>query len=210
MRGMVKGTSVNFLLIFFFWIPFPSASAPAGNDSRFFVKKNECCEYARSYVFYNICGMNNFMLIRKAYVDDLSHIMRITKISYEHSYKMGTPMSTVKEVDDIEEQFLQEKFFALVAEVDEKIVGAVRYKFLEGNKLYFYRLAVLKEYRQKGCAALLIEGIEKIARERKCKKTLLDCMQEKKLVPYYEKFGFVVDKIKKHQDHYDVFMSKIL
>ena len=89
-------------------------------------------------------------------------------------------------------------------------MGAVRYKFAEDNSLYFYKLAVLKTYRNKNIGSLLISEIKKVAKKKGCDKILLDCAQEKKIDVYYKKFGFKIDEIKKHQDHHDVYMSKAI
>jgi len=48
----------------------------------------------------------------------------------------------------------------------------------------------------------------KIAREQNFKIVALDVMEEKGLVHFYEKFGFKIKNIKKHQNHHDVFMEK--
>jgi predicted N-acetyltransferase YhbS len=122
--------------------------------------------------------------------------------------KEKTLVTEAHEPADIKERFFRKQFFIIVASHEDKIIGAVRYKFLPKNFLYLYKLAVLKTYRKGGVGAALVRETEKAARKKKCKKILLDCAREKKLPAYYKKFGFRIDKVKKHLDHYDVYMSK--
>ncbi len=138
----------------------------------------------------------------------MPRIKHITKLAYKIPRKDGALITRSHEPKDIEGSFRRKEFFAMVAILDGKIVGAVRYKFLEGNDLYFYKLAVLKTYRNKKIGALLLNKIEVEAEKKGVAKILLDCAQEKKLSEYYKKFGYKIDKIKKHHDHHDVFMSK--
>jgi GNAT superfamily N-acetyltransferase len=88
-------------------------------------------------------------------------------------------------------------------------VGSVRYK-IEDKNLYFYKLAVLKTFRFYGIGSSLLGELEKAARKKGCARIRLDCVLEKKLDKYYEKFGFQIDKVEPHLDHHDVYMSKML
>ncbi|MCK5084406.1 MAG: GNAT family N-acetyltransferase [Candidatus Pacebacteria bacterium] len=74
--------------------------------------------------------------------------------------------------------------------------------------MYFYKLAVLKTNRNKGVGKLLINQVEAVAKRKGIVKILLECMQEKELPEYYKKFGYRIDKVKRHQGHHDVYMSK--
>jgi len=150
----------------------------------------------------------SYISIRHAKSNELLRIKYITKLAYKIPYKENTPITRSHEPDDIESDFFKKEFFVIVAVLNNKIVGAVRYKFLEKNSLYFYKLAVLKTHRNKSIGALLVNQVEAVAQKKGLTKILLDCMQEKKLAEYYKKFGYKIDKIKQHQDHYDVYMSK--
>ena len=146
--------------------------------------------------------------IRHAKLNELSRITFITKVAYKIPYKANSLITKSCEPKNIKDKFLNKNFFVIVAIIDDKIVGTVRYKILEKNNLYFYKLAVLKIYRNKGIGSSLINKIEIIAKKKNYDKILLDCAQEKKLSEYYKKFGYKIDKIKKHLDHHDVYMSK--
>ncbi len=108
----------------------------------------------------------------------------------------------------LEKDVSENEVKVIVAVINNKIIGAQRYKFLSDLTINISRLVVLKRYRKNGIAYKLIQEIEKIARRKRYEKITLDCMLEKNLPPYYERIGFKIDKIKKHGDHHDVFMSK--
>ena len=148
--------------------------------------------------------------IRQAKLCDLARTIYVTKLAYKIPYREKTLITIPNEPKDLEIQFIKKEFGILIATKNNKIIGALRYKFIGKNNLYFYRLAVLKTFRRQGIGSALIAAVEKIAKQKHCEKILLDCAKEKKLVDYYEKFGFEIDKIKKHQDHHDVYMSKKL
>jgi len=145
--------------------------------------------------------------IRSAKFDDLSRVSYITKLAYKISFQKGTIVTKPHESKNIKEEFLNKEFFIIIAEYNKKIIGAVKYKFINNKDIYLYQLAVLKTHRNKGIGSLLVKETEKIAKKKKCKKILLDFAQEKKLAEFYKELGFKIDKIQKHHDHHDVHMS---
>lgn len=147
--------------------------------------------------------------IKQAKLEDLSRVVYITKFAYRHPYKKNALITKSHESADLRDDFMKKRFFALVAICDNKIVGAVRYRIVKDD-VYVYKLAILKLFRNKGIGAALMQAVEKKAKMKKSKKILLDCAKEKGLAEYYKKLGFKIDIIKKHQDHHDVYMSKIL
>ncbi len=150
------------------------------------------------------------ILIRFAKVADLSRVSYITRLAYKIPFQEGAIVTRPHESRNIKEKFLNKEFFVIVAEHDKKIIGAVKYKFDKNKDIYLYQLAVLKTYRNKGIGLLLIKEIERVAKREKCKKILLDFAQEKKLAEFYKELGFKIDKIQKHHDHHDVYMSKLV
>ena len=146
--------------------------------------------------------------IRHAKSNELLRIKYITKLAYKIPYKENTLITKSHEPNNIKSSFFKKEFFVIVAIFNDKIVGAVRYKLLGENSLYFYKLAVLKTHRNKGVGALLINQIEAVAKKKGITEIELDCAQEKNLPEYYKKFGYKINKVKQHQDHHDVYMSK--
>jgi predicted N-acetyltransferase YhbS len=147
------------------------------------------------------------MSIRQAKIGDLQRIMALTRRAYRIPYRKSAFVIGSHEPNDIVGDFRRKGFFAFVAVVGDKIVGAVRYK-KSGNALYLYKLAVLKTFRNRGVGSALVKKVEEAAKRAGCGKVLLDCAREKKLPGYYKRMGYETDGIKKHLDHHDVFMSK--
>jgi len=150
------------------------------------------------------------IIFRQAVLNDLPSVLDITKRAYGIPYKENTLVTSPHEPEDVKNKFIEKEFFIIVAESENNIIGSVRYKFLSVNEAYLYNLAVLKEFRNKNIGPTLVSEVEKTAKEQNCKKLTLDCAQEKGLSEYYEKLGFKIDEIKKHHDHHDVYMSKII
>ncbi len=148
--------------------------------------------------------------IRHAKLNELFRVIFITQLANKIPYQKNTLVTIPHEPEDIKSRFSKKEFFIIVAVSKNKIVGAARYKINNKNQLYFYKLAVLKTYRNKGVGSFLVNEIEKIAKRKHYSKIMLVCVQGKKLSKYYKKFGYKIDKIKKHHDHHDVYMSKTL
>jgi len=151
----------------------------------------------------------NPVLIKKARINDLPRIKYITRLAYQVPYKGKTVITKPHESKNLKPDFQDKKFFALVAIFNSKIIGAVRYQ-IKNKNLYFFKLAVLKTFRQKGIGSLLIKRLEKIAQKKGCRKITLSCVQEKQLPQYYKKLGYKISTIKKHHQHHDVYMFKLM
>ncbi|MED3662038.1 GNAT family N-acetyltransferase [Ureibacillus sp. FSL K6-8385] len=73
---------------------------------------------------------------------------------------------------------------------DEKAVGTGRIRFVEGaGKLE--RIAVLKPYRQMGIGKVIVQELEKIAKEEGCSKVKLHSQTHAN--PFYEKLGYQIN-----------------
>jgi ribosomal protein S18 acetylase RimI-like enzyme len=152
--------------------------------------------------------MNN-IIIRPAEYEEFSLVLELTREAYAVPYKEGSRSSRPHENEGEEKNFLNGKFFVLLAEKDSVICGVVRYRF-DDDSTYLYNLAVPEQYRRQGIGKSLVEAVSGVARKKGFTKLKLDCMEEKGLPAYYNKLGFVIDKTKKHHDHHDVYMSRIL
>jgi len=116
--------------------------------------------------------------IRHAKLNELPRVKYITKLAYKIPYKDNTLVTKSHEPKNIKDSFLKKEFHIIVAVYNNKIVGAVRYKFDNKGYLYFYKLAVLKTYRNLGIGSLLIGELEKVAVKKSCAMILLDCAHE--------------------------------
>ena len=148
------------------------------------------------------------ILIRPAKYDELPRIKFITKLAYKIPYKAGALVTKPHESIEEDEKFKNKRISILVAHIEGKIVGAVRYRFDKPDNLYFFKLSVLKTYRNLGTGAALIGMLKKIAKKKGCKKITFDCAKEKRLDEYYKKLGFRIDRIEEKTNHHAVYMSK--
>ncbi len=146
--------------------------------------------------------------IKKPISKDIEQIKEITKLSYKIPYRENGLITGFKEADDLQEKFNQGEIGIIAAYFENKIIGALRYKIIENNEFYLFKIAVLKEFRNIGVATKLLAAAEEEAKKFNCKKIKLDCAQEKFLPRFYEKNGYKVDEIREHGNHHDVCMSK--
>ncbi|MFA4871559.1 MAG: GNAT family N-acetyltransferase [Patescibacteria group bacterium] len=147
--------------------------------------------------------------IKKINLNQLPEVIKMTWQAFNVPFLKGGIISDYKESENLKEMVENKKIFILAALSNNKIVGAVRYKSTaNGQNIYLFRLAVLKFYRYMGIGSKLVKRVEKITKKLGYKKIKLDCVLEKGLFPYYKKLGYRVYNIKKHDDHYDVFMYK--
>lgn len=147
------------------------------------------------------------MDIRCAKLEDLKRVSYITKLAWKVPYNRLGVVNRFQENEKIIDLFKKREMKILVAEVNNKIIGALRYQYKE-NKIYFFKLAVLVSYRKNGVGTALIKRLESEAKKIKIKEICLDVMEEKFLAPYYQKLGYKIINKVKHIDHHDIYMSK--
>ena len=148
------------------------------------------------------------IIIRYCEPLELLKVISLTAEAYAISYKIGGVVNNFHETLEKIKNDINRGMKILIAEENNNLVGAVRFAPIGADKLKLGRLAVSPVYRRKGVGAKLINSVLEIAREQDFKTVALDVMEEKELVPFYEKFGFKVKSRKKHQNHHDVFMEK--
>ena len=151
--------------------------------------------------------MKNQIIIRNYKKSELSEIISLTAKAYSTPYKSKEIVNSFHENLESLEKDIERGLRILVAEEKGELIGAVRFAMID-SKLKLGRLAVLSNHRCKGVGSKLINSVLKIAQERNIKIVILDVMEEKELVTFYEKFGFEVKSKKKHKNHYDVIMEK--
>ena len=145
--------------------------------------------------------------IRRAKPEDLDRVKCVTRQAYKIPIKQHGFVTRVTEPETLRRDLADDRLSILVAVVDAKIVGAIRYEVTD-NDIYLFRLAVLKTFRKRGVASRLVEAVEKAAEKGGYGMVRLDCVEEKGLAPYYQKLGYVIDKIIDHGFYHGVYMSK--
>lgn len=80
------------------------------------------------------------MQIRNAKIEDLKRVSYITKLSWKKPYKKDGAINNFNECSDLADRIRKKELFILVAILDSKIVGAVRYEFLNKKEIYFSKM----------------------------------------------------------------------
>ncbi len=91
----------------------------------------------------------------------------------------------------------------LVAEIDRRVVGVVRYR-IAGTRLSLLGLGVDPAARRRGVASALVHRLECIARDRGCTAMALRTVRETGNVQIFERLGFVVES----EEPTDLFVSE--
>ncbi len=71
----------------------------------------------------------SYISIRHAKLNELFRIKYITKLAYKIPYKENTLITRSHEPDNIKSGFSKKEFFIIVAVFNDKMIGAIRYKF---------------------------------------------------------------------------------
>ncbi|MDS0525274.1 GNAT family N-acetyltransferase [Clostridium sp. SHJSY1] len=137
--------------------------------------------------------------IRQIKIEDLDRVTEIERICFPEA-EAATRESFKKRINTFQESFF-------VAEKDNEIIGFINgcvtnettildelyedssLHVQAGNYQTIFGLDVLPEYRNQGIAAKLMNHIINISKISKRKGIILTC--KKKLIHYYEKFGYV-------------------
>ena len=110
------------------------------------------------------------VLIRKATLADMSAIydLVIALAVYENE-----PDAVVATLEEYQDNFQQNVFYASVAEAQGKVIGMalyyLTYSTWKGRMLYLEDFVVYEEYRRKGIGQLLFDATLATAKEMNCK-----------------------------------------
>lgn len=147
----------------------------------------------------------NSLMIQLATPEDLNEISRIEDICF--------PPAEAAKKEVIAKRLVAFRDSFFVARVNDQIIGFVNGRATDslvihdelfydakpedaiGENWCIFGLDVLPEYQNRGIAAKLMEHFIEAAKKHQKKRVLLTCKE--RLVPYYEKFGFVNDGLSK-------------
>jgi predicted N-acetyltransferase YhbS len=147
----------------------------------------------------------NGLMIQLATPEDLNEISRIEDICF--------PPAEAAKKEVIAKRLVAFKDSFFIARVNDQIIGFVNGRATDslvihdelfydakpedaiGENWCIFGLDVLPEYQNRGIAAKLMEHFIEAAKKHQKKRVLLTCKE--RLVPYYEKFGFVNDGLSK-------------
>lgn len=134
-------------------------------------------------------------MIRLATAEDAHLIHKVMLAAYDEYRNFDIPSSAINEtVSSIEEALISGTEKALLCFMDGIPVGAVRF-ITDESSLYFFRLSVIPEARNKGIAKFILSWLEDYSKELGlieiwCKVR----MSIPKNIKLYESFGYSIFK----------------
>ena len=127
------------------------------------------------------------LTIRTSTPDDADAVQRVTDLAFESVRLIYRPnpaaMANLQSIAPALER--------LVAEVDGQIVGTVRFGVFD-DCLRVIGLAVLPQLRRSGVARSLIQSLEEIARDKRCRALSLYTVTKTGNVAVFERLGFTL------------------
>lgn len=126
------------------------------------------------------------MNIRSFRLSDYAAIMDIWKRTKLEQKEMET--------DGLAKQIAWDSELVMIAELDERVVGVI-VGTIEGNRAYFYRLAVDPNYQSKGIGRELVDALE--AKFEKRGATQIQIMvnqNNESVIPFYQSLGYEVQR----------------
>lgn len=133
--------------------------------------------------------------VRLAATDDLTRICEIYSQHFGHTEAPARQWWNILEDNSIT---------YIVVEVDDRVVGVssmitINKLIRSGNRIALIEdVAVDKSSTGMGIGSIMIEYLQKLAVERNCYKTILNC--SKKNVGFYERLGFYKKEIQMRWD----------
>lgn len=128
--------------------------------------------------------------LRAADIADADGIEAVTRAAYELRAERIPPYKALSEnADDVRRHI--ERGGAVVAEMDRKVVGAVRYREQRPGALLLYRLAVAPGHQRHGIGRRLMAAVEDIARRSGYDEVHLHARHTcPDLIATYERLGY--------------------
>jgi ribosomal protein S18 acetylase RimI-like enzyme len=141
------------------------------------------------------------MRLREATMEDAATLLRLMHSSFEEYLGLLDPPSAAHDetVETVRERL--KRGSAVVAFIDDEPAGFAFYH-PQDSHLYFGRLSVLPQYRQRGVGRTLVEYVEKRAMESGSEGVRLGVrVQLPHLKDWYERLGYTVTKYVAHDGH---------
>ena len=120
-------------------------------------------------------------------------------LTEKHSLGMTSDVEYIRQVVFVEEQRFQEEFdridpmaVHIAFYYDDKPIACCRYYKVEGEACSVYqvgRIAVLKEYRDKGIGRYILQAVERLLKEKGADRLVLSAQIRAK--EFYIKCGFI-------------------
>ncbi|GAB7389327.1 hypothetical protein BSNK01_31650 [Bacillaceae bacterium] len=127
------------------------------------------------------------MIIRPFRLSDYAAITNIWK-------ETNLEKTETETLDALAKQLAWDSELVMVAEVDGEVVGVI-VGTIDGNRAYFYRLAVYPEYQGRGIGRKLVQALEQRFKEKGATIVYIMVNQDnQKVIPFYNSLGYEVQK----------------
>ncbi|WP_027339233.1 GNAT family N-acetyltransferase [Halonatronum saccharophilum] len=141
--------------------------------------------------------------IRVAKEEDAKLVFELTKecfSDYAQSPTFKTTPSLLEDYEDVKMDIINKE--VLIAWLDGKAVGSLRYYPLEDGEYGLIRLGVLKEYRSLNIGSTLLKEVEKRVRTNDGKSiTLYSPYELKNLLNFYQNLGYKIEEVSQDDDY---------
>ena len=128
----------------------------------------------------------NFRIREFKFPDDYQEVFDLWENAGE-----GIQLRKSDKIEEIEKKLLRDPDLFLVAEIDEKISGAILGGF-DGRRGMMYHLAVEDRYRKFGVASQLVSELESRLRAKGCVRYyLLVTKNNENAIKFYENRGWI-------------------
>jgi ribosomal protein S18 acetylase RimI-like enzyme len=127
------------------------------------------------------------LIIRTFRLGDYAAITDIWRVT-------GIEKTETESLDALAKQLAWDSELVLIAEVEGKTVGVI-VGTIDGDKGYFYRLAVYPEYQGSGIGRALVKAMEERLKKKGASQIFIMVNQDNtKVIPFYESLGYNVQE----------------
>lgn len=150
--------------------------------------------------------------VRRATLDDVDSIAKITKSAFEDYIKLAgiedtAALHETKEqiIDDIKNKIVY------VAYIKNQVVGSMRIELLDNETAYFSRFGVNTEFQNLGIGKSMMNSLDMELSELNVKRVILHTASKAApLVRFYYNRGFYIDSTSKDKGYIRALMVKEL
>ncbi len=106
----------------------------------------------------------------------------------------GLEQTETESLDALARQLAWDSELVMVAESEGRVIGVI-VGTIDGNRAYFYRLAVHPEFQKRGIGRLLVESLEQRFRAKGVRDVYIMINQDnRQVIPFYSGLGYHVQK----------------
>ncbi|SJZ31363.1 GNAT family N-acetyltransferase [Selenihalanaerobacter shriftii] len=150
--------------------------------------------------------------VRRAKIVDCGLVFNLTKRAFQ-DYNDPNLFPTTPGLLESKEEVISDikNKEVLIAYVNDKPVGSVRFYSDNGKEFYLFRLGVLNKYQSQGVGKKLISEVEARVKDQGGERiTLYSAYRLKELLAFYQSLGYEIIGTKDDSDYTRAIISKNL